>query len=98
MPTKRTRKARSRIAKIAPDMLLWFKDEGEPPVERFFLIDTQLRALWNGQRDAILAKWIDASPSTRPSFWWKYDAPEPLRRGESELAYLQRHKLVTKQK
>ena len=31
-------------------------------------------------------------PGTRPPIWWRLDAPEELQEGESEVAYLRRHK------
>jgi hypothetical protein len=34
-------------------------------------------------------------PGSRPWAWWEYDAPEPVRPRESELAYLTRCGLLT---
>lgn len=31
--------------------------------------------LWRENRDQILAEYIVERPGTRPSLWWKYDAP-----------------------
>jgi hypothetical protein len=50
--------------------------------------------LWSAHRDAVLAWWIARYPGTRPSLWWRFEAPAPRRRAESELAYLRRHRLL----
>jgi hypothetical protein len=34
-----------------------------------------LRLLWNAYREQILEVWIREFPGTRPSAWWKFDAP-----------------------
>ncbi len=91
MPTKRTRKTR-RYLGISLALLAWFKDEGEPTVERFFNIE--LAGLWAQHRDFIVAAWAIKAPRTRPPFWWRFDAPEPLRKNETEHAYLRRHGLL----
>lgn len=33
------------------------------------------KALWEEHRDAALADWVKERPGTRPSLWWRYDAP-----------------------
>jgi hypothetical protein len=50
---------------------------------------------WGTHRNALVARHIQRWPGTRPIRWWMYDAPEPLRDGESEYEYLRRHKLLT---
>lgn len=34
-----------------------------------------MEPLWREHRAAILARWIQTKPGTRPSCWWKFDAP-----------------------
>lgn len=34
-----------------------------------------LRDYWRAYRDQVLAMWIAGKPGTRPSLWWRYDAP-----------------------
>jgi hypothetical protein len=34
-----------------------------------------LRPLWTEYREQVLKVWIAESPGTRPSAWWKFDAP-----------------------
>ncbi|WP_221303999.1 hypothetical protein [Povalibacter uvarum] len=53
------------------------------------------RRVWERHREAAIAEWIKVAPGTRPKFWWTYDAPEPLPKGESQAAYLARHNLLT---
>jgi hypothetical protein len=36
--------------------------------------------LWKEYGADVLRTWINKRPGTRPSLWWKYSAPEPLRR------------------
>lgn len=52
-------------------------------------------ALWKNNRADVLAWWIENKPTTRPSQWWKYDAPEKRHLQESQAAYLQRTGLLT---
>jgi hypothetical protein len=57
------------------------------------VFDDELRALWEAHRQAILREWIAKHPGTRPTCWWRYDAPEPRSAREPEAAFLQRHDL-----
>lgn len=34
-----------------------------------------LSALWQRFRDEILTQWAEEQPGTRPSLWWRWDAP-----------------------
>lgn len=36
--------------------------------------------LWLRHRDAVLAAWIENFPGSRPSGWWRWDAPGPRQR------------------
>ena len=50
--------------------------------------------LWRLFGDQVLADWAVESPGTRPTAWWRFSAPD--RRpadGETEAAYLRRHRL-----
>ena len=49
---------------------------------------------WVEHREAILSAWIADRPGTRPSIWWRLDAPEERPPGESEAAFLKRHRLL----
>lgn len=33
------------------------------------------KAAWEKVRDAVLSKWIELHPGTRPSAWWRHDCP-----------------------
>ena len=78
MPVKR-RKAKQRRAEVSADMIAIFSDrEPSNPWVRFST-DAEFEAAWNEARDEILADWIADAPGSRPSAWWKYDAPrQPL--------------------
>ena len=80
MPTKRTRRARNRRAEIHPDMMAILSDrEPSSGSFKYFSTDAEFEAAWNEVRDEILADWIVDAPGSRPSFWWKLDAPrQPL--------------------
>jgi hypothetical protein len=63
---------------------------------------------WARHRDTLLAWWIGQAEQsvrpwawvarggagTRPWAWWEFDSPEPLPEGETEAAYLARHRLL----
>ena len=51
---------------------------------------------WTQHKAAILKAWISDRPGTRPSIWWRLDAPEERPPGESETAFLRRHRLLTR--
>ena len=49
---------------------------------------------WTQHKAAILAVWIADRPGTRPSIWWRLDAPGERPPGESQASFLKRHKLL----
>src|SRR5215204_3904336 len=48
---------------------------------------------WYAVRDDVLAAWIEDRPGTRPSAWWRFEAPEPRLPRETEAGYLIRMNL-----
>ena len=44
------------------------------------IIEERRRQAWEQLRRVLLPEWIAARPFTRPTGWWKFDAPEPRRR------------------
>lgn len=74
MPVKR-RKAKHRRAEIHPDMMALLSDRELNKAFKYFVADDDIHAAWTEVRDKILAEWITTAPGTRPSFWWKHDAP-----------------------
>ncbi len=74
MPVKR-RKAKQRRAEIHPDMMALLSDRELNNAFKYFVSDDERRAAWNEAREEILAEWITDAPGTRPSHWWRYDAP-----------------------
>lgn len=76
MPTKRRRKSRSRIADVSPDVWALLVDcAPENPFEKFAHSRAEMRELWVLCRGQILSEWIATKGGTRPSHWWKFDAP-----------------------
>lgn len=59
----------------------WF-----PPLNALDLshpgVQAELRRLWEIHRERLVALHIaeEAGPGSRPWAWWKFDAPEPMRR------------------
>jgi hypothetical protein len=41
--------------------------------------EPNLRTAWNAHSDQIVAAFAQATPGTRPTSWWRWDAPEPRR-------------------
>lgn len=96
MPRKRVRSKKRNKGELTEDqachllcgMCVWpefpFKNEEER------------RRLWEQNRDWLITRCVaggeftDREPGTRPTAWWDYEAPEPLRAGESEYEYLKR--------
>ncbi len=75
MPRKR-RTSKPRRAEIHPDIMAILSDrEPSSGSFKYFSTDAEFEAAWNEARDEILADWIADSPGTRPSFWWRFDAP-----------------------
>lgn len=79
MPSKRQRRTRNRRAEIHPDMMALLTDREPNNAFRHFVGDDDRRAAWNEARGEILTEWIATAPGSRPSHWWKFDAPrQPL--------------------
>jgi hypothetical protein len=51
-------------------------------------------SLWRKHGHRLLAAWIMDHPGERPAAWWAFDAPGELAEGESQLDYLDRHRLI----
>jgi hypothetical protein len=80
MPTNR--RVRKRVRHETIDPLHWaiLNDELPPDdANRFTLLDREdYKAMllpWEEHRKVIIADWIKSKPGTRPSMWWRYDAP-----------------------
>ncbi len=75
MGTKRRYRGRHRRTEIHPDMIAILSDR--EPDNRFwhFSTDDELLVAWGEVGGEILDAWIADSPGTRPSFWWRFDAP-----------------------
>jgi hypothetical protein len=54
----------------------------------------KVKDLWDAHRDAVLAEHVADNPGSRPSLWWKYDAPEDRDGSETEATFLKRHGLL----
>ena len=80
MPAKRKRLSNVNRAPIDPVLWSILNDEPLPADANKFTVMmggryAYMLPLWEEYRAAILAEWIEAHPGTRPSLWWKYDAP-----------------------
>lgn len=88
MSTNRKRTVRGRRGPpIDPDQ--WAVLNDQEPGNKFVRLikrEKQWLDLWNKHREAILANWVAQHPGTRPSFWWKYDAPCELFPNEDDPA------------
>jgi hypothetical protein len=78
MPTKRVPIDRAPV-QLTPTEWRWLMDEPEPPEEEggdpaelFFI---NLHGLWVDHRAMVLPLWVREHPGTRPSHWWRWDAP-----------------------
>ena len=43
--------------------------------------------LWTAYGDEVLAEWIEEHPGTRPSLWWRFDAPRASREQWPHVCY-----------
>ena len=80
MPSNR--RYRVRVYQAPTDLVHWAMLSDTPiPTDAnpFTLIQGRkynfMRDLWNEHRETILASWVLTNPGTRPSMWWRYDAP-----------------------
>ena len=80
MPTNR--RFRTRVHHEALDPARWAILTDELPADdanRFILMDREsydaMLPFWQEHRKLILANWVKTKPGTRPSCWWRYDAP-----------------------
>lgn len=92
MPRKRRMTAKTRIeTEVKPAIWAWLNDEPitKDDSETLFEIMVleggaggdghKLRELWDRVRVDLLARWTADKPGTRPSIWWRFDAPrQPL--------------------
>ena len=92
MPTTRRRIKRQRAGvgahlELSPCAIARLYDQPAPadtagdPWPWTSLRDDDAEAvLWAENRVAVLRGWPRERPGTRPSLWWRYDAPEPARK------------------
>ena len=59
--------------------------DGAPVTER----------LWHDHGHAIVRQFQRTRPGERPACWWRWSAPKDRRPGETDLAFLDRHQLLT---
>ena len=74
MPTTRKRTTRKRIEDVSASEWALMMDEDADSFA-YFLSNEGLRDLWERCRDLVLDKWVRTRPGTRPSLWWRFDAP-----------------------
>jgi hypothetical protein len=59
-----------------------------------FLEAAAVERLWREYSDVIISRHIARFPCSRPVNWWRYNAPELRRPGESQYEFLKRHGLL----
>ena len=78
MPTNRRFRVRRRADPISPGLIALMSDEPAPVGDegaKFFTTPAELSRLWIEHGPTIIVEWIANYPGTRPSCWWRYDAP-----------------------
>jgi hypothetical protein len=101
MPTNRTRRRRPSTAQPWMTEYLLYGYYTLPGGQRSvrkglgLLFGEPMPPPWEDVRADLLPDWIRQHPGTRPFAWWRDEAPEPRREGESEVEYLRRHGLLT---
>jgi hypothetical protein len=53
----------------------FISDEPDYNEMEILIEDDQEEPIWRTWGPAVLARWIQERPGTRPSLWWKYQAP-----------------------
>jgi hypothetical protein len=86
MPTNRRRRRRGLTPQHSAGILgflLTGSRRGAPAgsrLEIYTKTEADFREAWNDVRDEALVDWVREHAGTRPSAWWKFDAPQPRRR------------------
>jgi len=113
MPRKRRVARKRRRTGVEPWELAFARDQhaeldslGANPFQVLGLVHGNAkgrREIWERARDAVLPRWLEERPGTRPSLWWQFDAPEPalvsiaaLLDADSQADHLEQHGLLTK--
>jgi hypothetical protein len=61
------------------------------PGALLFLERERVTALWHAYDSIIVRRHVRYWPFSRPVNWWRFNAPEWRRDGETQRAYLERH-------
>lgn len=67
-------------AAVSPTCWALLNDDPLPENFNKWEVFSGVAVLWPQFRDDILTNWISTKPGTRPSCWWRHDAPEPRQR------------------
>lgn len=84
MPTKRTRRTRNRKPDIDPLLWAYLSDQPPPDGSKSFASlwfdhdEATIERWWRQYSEEILARWAEEQPGTRPTQWWRHDAPRWL--------------------
>jgi hypothetical protein len=79
----RARRPRAAAKELPASVWAWLNDQYDDSGdggERFFELleaEQNAAALWSIWGADIVNNWISAHPGTRPSLWWRFNAPEP---------------------
>ena len=81
MPTTRRRRARQLRPTVSPTVWALLNDEPIPPDGNPFEVhilgvhNEGLREPWETYGGEIVERWVAEYPGTRPTSWWRFDAP-----------------------
>lgn len=98
MATNRKRTPRSRRdSNVTPEQYGWLFDSTEGQGREIWVLlagGAEKKALWEANREEVLAGWVEDNPCTRPRRWWEYDAPPELVAGceSADLFAMQAHR------
>ena len=85
MPTTRRRRTHPQRRPLTATEHAWLHDQPDPGDGGFTWLTLQgdtggcAETLWREHRDQVLEDWIKKHPGTRPSQWWRFEAPERRR-------------------
>lgn len=76
MPSNRFRKSRNASPDISSTHWAMLNDLEMPEgFDRWEVLSGISAELWRTFRDAVISEWIRDRPGSRPSSWWRFDAP-----------------------
>lgn len=75
MPVKKKSKKKAHLNINIWNLLNDLPLEDPDDLAVFLLRDEELSALWHLYAEEIISAWVKNKPGSRPSLWWRYEAP-----------------------